>query len=457
MYNQGVLEMKNTFILSILILTSFLAAEWTNISPDSSIIAADFISANEGWAYQRPDSVSIYHTTDAGINWDKIYSLEDPLAGIYSIDMIDSLNGWLSMSADFDKKPTSGISFMRTTNGGHSWENMTPFMPTTAGYHHVPYFINKNLGFCTGTVIRTSKSEWYSLIFKTIDGGFSWSETNIHESVNVASEGRGWSVNKFYFVDETHGWAACTSYHHTHGGIFISTNDGGNTWVSNIDYDLIEAVDVHFTDPLNGAVITNDSNITSIGITDDNFTTSTLSNNWTYFDQGYIFCCHFQNDTTIWAAGVDGIILRSKDRGLTYSQLYPSVNYEGSPPDYQKIQFFGNTGYIIGNNNSLLKYEESSGIVSDEEQLVDNYHLSNHPNPFNPSTTISYHLPETAEMNITVINARGEHVWSTGNKRQEAGSYSINFDGSVLNSGIYFFSLSLGGNVVQTQKMMLLK
>ena len=83
--------------------------------------------------------------------------------------------------------------------------------------------------------------------------------------------------------------------------------------------------------------------------------------------------------------------------------------------------------------------------------------LQNYPNPFNPVTTISYQLRNSNYVNITVFNAAGKKIWETGNKRQEAGKYMIEFDGSEFNSGIYFYTLEVGGKMIKKRKMMMIK
>ena len=80
----------------------------------------------------------------------------------------------------------------------------------------------------------------------------------------------------------------------------------------------------------------------------------------------------------------------------------------------------------------------------------------NYPNPFNPSTEINFDLAETGFTQISVYNILGRKVQSLVNEVKTAGSYSIHFDASQLNSGIYFAVLN-SGDVSQTIKMMLIK
>lgn len=82
----------------------------------------------------------------------------------------------------------------------------------------------------------------------------------------------------------------------------------------------------------------------------------------------------------------------------------------------------------------------------------------NYPNPFNPSTNISFSIPDNnANANLTVYDARGNKVAELINENKSQGSYSVNFDGSGLSSGVYFYSLKINGKVAVTKRMMLVK
>jgi len=80
----------------------------------------------------------------------------------------------------------------------------------------------------------------------------------------------------------------------------------------------------------------------------------------------------------------------------------------------------------------------------------------NYPNPFNPSTTVRYDLPRTAEVRLTVYDMLGKEVWMRDEGVQDAGSYTVLFDGSRLSSGIYLFRIT-AGSWATLMKMVLLK
>ena len=81
---------------------------------------------------------------------------------------------------------------------------------------------------------------------------------------------------------------------------------------------------------------------------------------------------------------------------------------------------------------------------------------ANYPNPFNPTTSISYTLPEDLHARLTVYNMLGEQVATLADEVQAAGLHQVTFNASNLASGLYYYRLEAGANV-QVNKMMLLK
>jgi len=81
---------------------------------------------------------------------------------------------------------------------------------------------------------------------------------------------------------------------------------------------------------------------------------------------------------------------------------------------------------------------------------------SAYPNPFNPSTTVSYSIEKDINVNISIYNMSGQKVSELVNANQTVGNYSITWDASNQPSGLYFVRMS-AGNQNSSQKIMLVK
>jgi hypothetical protein len=104
-----------------------------------------------------------------------------------------------------------------------------------------------------------------------------------------------------------------------------------------------------------------------------------------------------------------------------------------------------------------LCYCEQEVSVDRDAYLASEYALSqNYPNPFNPSTTISFNLPQSGNVTLTVYNVLGQQVATLVNGALNAGTHSVPFNASRLASGVYIYELR-AGSFVQQKRMMLVK
>lgn len=100
---------------------------------------------------------------------------------------------------------------------------------------------------------------------------------------------------------------------------------------------------------------------------------------------------------------------------------------------------------------------EYSKIISININVPTEFTLSqNYPNPFNPSTTIDFTLPSDTFVSLKVYDLLGNETASLISEPKEAGSYSLQFDGTNLASGNYIYVLNAGGKII-SKKMTLLK
>jgi photosystem II stability/assembly factor-like uncharacterized protein len=80
----------------------------------------------------------------------------------------------------------------------------------------------------------------------------------------------------------------------------------------------------------------------------------------------------------------------------------------------------------------------------------------NYPNPFNPATTVKFQIPNSEMVNISIYDISGRKVAEVMNTQLEAGYYSVNFNASVLPSGVYLYRIT-AGTFNDVKKMTLLK
>lgn len=87
--------------------------------------------------------------------------------------------------------------------------------------------------------------------------------------------------------------------------------------------------------------------------------------------------------------------------------------------------------------------------------------LPNYPNPFNPSTAISYEMPVAGQLTLTIYNVLGQELRTLVDAYQEAGTYTVMWDskdnaGHYLNSGVYFYTMK-AGDFTHSRKMVLMR
>lgn len=112
-------------------------------------------------------------------------------------------------------------------------------------------------------------------------------------------------------------------------------------------------------------------------------------------------------------------------------------------------------GDIYIDNVSLREKVVSS--IPQVNSFPNSYKLfNNYPNPFNPSTTISYHIPKNSYVNLIIYNTLGQVVTKLVSEHQSSGKYSVQFDANYLPSGIYIYKLQ-AGDFVDSKKMVLIK
>jgi len=124
--------------------------------------------------------------------------------------------------------------------------------------------------------------------------------------------------------------------------------------------------------------------------------------------------------------------IRAKDAQTHYSSYTSTVSF-----DFQGLQ---KRGYLILQEDTSKEY----------------HLLANYPNPFNPSTTIEFQIPQEGFVSLRVYNTLGEEVATLVNKNLNVGNYSVNFIANDLPSGLYIYRLE-ANNFTSSKKMLLLR
>lgn len=106
---------------------------------------------------------------------------------------------------------------------------------------------------------------------------------------------------------------------------------------------------------------------------------------------------------------------------------------------------------ILYGDTTVVSVEKMKEINPFNFELQQNF-----PNPFNPQTKIKFYIPERTFVKLKVFDLLGNEVESLVNEEKDIGYHEIDFDGSGLPSGVYFYTLQTS-EFIQTKKMVLLR
>lgn len=155
---------------------------------------------------------------------------------------------------------------------------------------------------------------------------------------------------------------------------------------------------------------------------------------------------------------------------VTNEILPPNVFAEGIGVKAADLNNDGLTDIYLANRRSpqqtsetdrmLIRIDTSTiGINSNEEIHERDFYLyQNYPNPFNPSTIVSVEIKKSAEVMLKIYDTEGREINTLFRGILSAGKHSFNFDGSKLQSGVYFCRLETGNNgSLMSRKLVLIK
>ena len=405
---------------------------WKSISSptDKLLRNLSFVDSLTGWCVGQGGT--IIHTTDGGASWE----IQNSTVEWFIVDVF-FLNKNVGWALTIKETPPFGTIILNTTNGGNNW--IQSAYPENNIFMNTIFFFDSLNGFLGGSIIS-----------RTTDGGLSWQEADIDS--NMIS---GLPVYNFSFYNRQFGYA-CGGFIDLAGVIWKTTNYGLNWSATGVSPDQI--FDLYVIDSLSAITLSGDpEGFFEVG----DIKTTDAGETWSYDALSFFalsFAIDFRTENEGWSASGFKFIYTT-NKGMEW--------LETSIPDSAVIfdlQFTDtSTGYAVGENGAILKYDRhpSAVIHEDEENPLLNFDLMpNYPNPFNPKTTIRYTVPELQFIVLKVYDVLGNEVSTLVNEEKPAGQYEVTFNPEsgirFPASGIYFYRLT-AGLFSKTRKMIYLK
>ena len=404
---------------------------------------------------------------------------------INDIFFLDSLTGFAVVSRNVNPDTAS---ILKTTNGGENWQIV--FTQGSRRFSKVK-FINNDTGFvCGGTGAGTP------YLYKTTNTGINWTVISssgcaFWNDMFVLSNDTIWIVDSdglcggvFFTSNGGASWTPQLSigslnpsyiYMYNARIGFISnaigsylrrTTDGGATWT--VISGQGGFTDMYFADSLTGWRSFGSMRKTTDGGL--NWVTQTLPQGGIILTSGVVNFSNLNKDT-IFGVGGEVFYGSGQFRGIIYRTVNGGENWLFQVPDttihsaqYRYIQFIDKlkgwaywvSGGVHTTNGGdpvwLTAIEQISSEVPKEFRLYQNY-----PNPFNPVTNIKYQITKSKYVNLIVYDITGKKLIDLVNRKQNAGTYEVDFSGNGLSSGVYFYSLIVDSKIIDTKKMILIK
>jgi len=158
-------------------------------------------------------------------------------------------------------------------------------------------------------------------------------------------------------------------------------------------------------------------------------------------------------------SGSQQVDVTTSDDGK-YTKTIPSgiYSFAVSADGYNAVNITGVQAQQSGTTVDAILQSSTTGIHAiDDGVQPDTYSLYNaYPNPFNPSTTISFTLPSRAFVSLKVYDSLGREIETLASGDLPAGLHSRRWAATTMPSGVYFSRLQVGNNI-KTKKLVLLK
>jgi hypothetical protein len=444
--------------------------------PGSSEIKSILLDDNNPGTYlvaieSSPDK--IMKTTNDGLTW--TISLNNATFSYFGIPMTED------PSHPDTIYTMNNVNFLRSPDFGNNWV----ILSSSTGSNSAPCDIEV---FPDTSIILIGDNG--TGIFKSTDYGLTWSQ-------KYFTGGEIPTVS----VDFTHpGIAWATKW--SGGGGLLKSTDYGETWNLQPGFTGINMWGVN-VQPSDGNIIVTNSYSTSPGswrsinggiswtpifipsqgyqvVSVDSMTQFAAQGNGFYKLDAPWFVPVELSSFTAQLADRDVILnwttateLNNQGFEIEYSIDNQNFNKIGFVPGFgttteMKSYSFRISDVAAGINYYRLKqldFDGTSTIYNSVEvtgPVPNSFILNqNHPNPFNPSTTISFSLPVESDVTIKLFNLLGQEVKQITSSNFQAGNHNIEFNAASLSSGTYIYTLEAkglnGANFKSTKKMLLLR
>ena len=155
---------------------------------------------------------------------------------------------------------------------------------------------------------------------------------------------------------------------------------------------------------------------------------------------------------------IDSTIAVIDEAQIRNFQRWPILDQYVWPNAYVGGSYENEIDYLTDWITARLDWMDEQAMSEDDDhRLIKYYSLDPaYPNPFNPTTTIEFSIPQTEFVTVKVYNLVGHEITTLINDELFTGNYSIKWDGSHQPSGLYFVQIE-SGSFYKTRKMVLIK
>jgi len=409
----------------------------------------DVSFANPLVGYIVTELGAVYKTTNGGENWAGVMNLGFP----YYWYGVDALTADTVVISGFNNQGNIHSGVVRWSfDGGSTWTNdIVLTVPSGVGWLSHIHFFDSNRGIVS--------AEFSGGMHYTNSGGkdtASWTYVQINSDL-------GWFAGN---VDtDTSGNIFTTGIHLAH------SSDYGINWTSGPPADAVFDGGVDFLDNLLIGMTGGGQISTPVS----GWVHRTINGGQSWSQRLYNFpypirAVKLFDDTLGLAFGGNlyqeaGGIYVTTDGGSTWSldintsaEMF-SYDVVMRSSDSIDVWCVGSTGGSTGFIGKLYKSSMGTVVGTDDIQSLNPPYFQlhqNYPNPFNPGTKISWELPEGSWQTLKVYDLLGNEIVTLVDEYKPAGSYEVEFDGTGLSSGTYFYQL-IAGSFIQTGKMVLLR